>query len=328
MGRVRSFVVLQAVCSTLALGCAAFFGEAPPPAEPAPPPFSGERAFAHLERLVALGPRVAGTPGADRARGYVRSELEALGLIVHEDAFRWSPTPDAPSLALANLWGDIPGAEPGLFVVATPLDGPPGDTPGANEGGSGAALLLELARVLHDRPLAYTVRLLFLDAELLDDETAFLGSEHAHHGLSESGALGTLRLLIYLHQVGDRELEIRRDLHSDRALRNEFFAAARGSGHAATFTIAAPFDDVRLGHRVFADHRFRRVIALADLRYGGSEVPGVHWRTPSDDLAHCSAESLATVGTVVLAGLERAAERQLVVDRATRAAHPVEDGHP
>ena len=261
----------------------------------------------------------------------MRGELEALGLSVHEDSFSWSRTPEEPSLSMANLWAEVPGAEPGLFIVATPLDSAPGASgtiPGANEGGSGAALLLELGRALHEQPLAYPVRLLFLDAELFDDEAPFLGSEHAYHVLSDSGALETVRLLLYLHQVGDSELEIRRDLYSDRPLRDIFFAAARSKGHADSFPSTAPYDEMRLGQWVFVTHRFQRVVALADLRYGGSEVPGAHWRTAQDDLAHCSAQSLEAVGTVVLVGLEKAAQRQLVVDHAARAAHPVEDGHP
>jgi hypothetical protein len=308
-----------------ALGCT--LRSEPPLAEPGPAPFSGERAFAQLEKLVALGPRVAGTPGSVAAHALVRGELEALGLEVREEDFQWASGPDAPSLSLANLWAEIPGPEPGLFGVATPLDTAPGAGPGANEGGSGAAVLLELARTLRDRPLAYPVRLLFLDAELLDEEAAFLGSEHALLGLRESGALERLRLLLYLHQVGDRELEIRRDRLSDRKLRDALFAVARRSGFAKAFPSEAPFDEVRLGHVVFREHRFPNVVALADLRYGGSEIPGAHWRT-ADDLTQCSPESLAAIGTVVRAGLEAAAERQRTVDRVTGRAAPAEEGHP
>jgi hypothetical protein len=311
----------------LALGCA--FRSEPPPADlGGPAPFSGERAFAQLEKLVALGPRVAGTPASVAAHALVRSELEALDLEVHEDAFQWTSAPDAPPLWLANLWAEIPGTEPGLFVVATPFDTAPGAGAGANEGGSGAALLLELARTLRDRPLAYTVRLLFLDAELLDAEAAFLGSEHAHLVLSESGELGQVRLLLYLHQVADRELEVRRDRLSDRKLRDGFFAAARRRGLAKAFPSEAPYDEVRLGHVVFTEHRFPNVVALADLRYGGSEIPGAHWRTAEDDLAHCSAASLAAVGTVVRAGLEAVAAHQRTVDRITGAPAPAEAGQP
>lgn len=324
---MRSSALLLAVLFGLVSGCA-FRSEPPPGDLSGPEPFSGERAFAQLEKLVALGPRVAGTPASAAARALVRSELEALGLEVHEEAFEWTSAPEAEPLWLANLWAEIPGSEPGLFVLATPLDTAPGPGVGANEGGSGAALLLELGRTLRDRPLPYTVRLLFLDGEMLDGEAAFLGSEHAHLVLRESGELAQLRLMLYLHQVGDRELEIRRDRLSDRKLRDRFFIAARRIGLEEAFPFGAPFDEVRLGHVVFREHRFPHVVALADLRYGGSEIPGEHWRTAADDLAQCSAESLAAVGKVVLAGLEAVAAHRRTVDRITGAAAPAAEGHP
>jgi hypothetical protein len=330
-----SIVRLPVACVALAFGCA-FGAEPAADAGMGPDPFSGERAFAQLEKLVALGPRVAGTEASAAARALVRSELEALGLEVHEEAFSRPGGPGGPgepgkpgepALELANLWAEIPGKETGIFVVATPLDTAPGAGPGANEGGSGAALLLELARTLREQPLAYPVRLLFLDAELLDPKAPFLGSQHAHRALRESGALERLRLLLYLHQVADGELEIRRDRLSDRQLRDLFFAVAQKRGLAGAFPSAAPFDEVRLGHVVFARQRFPGVVALADLRYGGSEIPGTHWRT-EDGLAHCSAESLAAVGTLVRAGLAATAERQRTVDRMMLPALRTEESHP
>ncbi len=300
----------------LALACAT----APPPPPPAlgPPPFSGERAYEQLRKLTALGPRVGGTPAGAQARALVRAELEALGLEVNEEPFVYTPEPEGESYALANLWVEFPGPHVGLFVAATPFDTAPGSGTapvGANEGASGAAVLLELARTLRERPLTHSVRLYFLDGELLDPDAAFLGSEHAYLGLQEAGALPDLRLFLYLHQVGDADLEIRRDRLSDRRLREVFFDVAARGGFAEEFPSAAPYDAKRLGHGVLVAHDFRRVVALADLRYGGSEIPGEYWRTIDDDLAHCSPESLAAVGWVVRAGLETLSEQQANIDR-------------
>jgi hypothetical protein len=300
----------------LAFACAT--APPPPPPDPGPAPFSGALAFAQLEKLVALGPRVAGSPAGAEARALVRAELEALGLEVHEEPFVYTPEPDGAPHELGNLWVEVPGTYPGLYVVATPFDTAPGSGTapvGANEGASGAAVLLELARTLRDRPLAHTVRLYVLDAELLDPEAAFLGSEHAYLRLEETGALPDVRLLLYLHQVGDSELEIRRDRLSDRRLRGAFFDAAAGGGFAEEFPSAAPYDAKHLGHGVFVSHGFRRVVALSDLRHGGAEIPGEYWRTIDDDIAHSSPESLGAVGWVVRAGLERLSERQATIDR-------------
>ena len=76
---LRSIGILCALTALLGLACAK---PAPPPAPPAPDPsrFSGERAWEHLEKLVEIGPRVSGTPGAEEARSYIRAQLEALGL--------------------------------------------------------------------------------------------------------------------------------------------------------------------------------------------------------------------------------------------------------
>ena len=91
-------------------------------------------------------------------------------------------------------------------------------------------------------------------------------------------------------------------------------AAAR-QGHGAAFPSGAPFDASRLGHGVFVSHGYRRVVALADLRHGGDEIPGTFWRSVDDDLLHVSADSLAIVGRVVYAGLATLSERQATIDR-------------
>lgn len=313
---MKRIVGCALACALLQGGC---FG--PPPEPPPPPPsFSGERAFEHLRQLVAIGPRVAGTAPAAAARAYVRSQLEALGFRVSEEAFRFAQVPGAEELELVNLWVEQPGAVPGLFAVATPMDTHVGAGPGANEGGSGTAVLLELARLLHEAPLSYPVRLLFLDGELLDDDSPFLGSEQARLDLAEAGALAQLHALIYVHQVGDRDLEIRRDSNSDRVIRDRIFDVALREGFAKSFPRSGPYDRVQLGQTVFTASRFPRVVALADLRYGGPDVPGSLWRTPGDDLDACAPESLEAAGRVVYAGLRALAERQLEIDRARGAA--------
>jgi hypothetical protein len=104
--------------------------------------------------------------------------------------------------------------------------------------------------------------------------------------------------------------------------------AAQREGLAAAFPRNAPFDVMKLGQEVFVAHRFPRVVALADIRYGGPDAPGPLWRTPGDDLGACAPESLEAAGRVVLGGLRALAARQASVDAATGAAAAQEDGHP
>ena len=279
-----------------------------PGPSPAPRPagFVGSRAFDHVRALFAIGPRVAGTDAAAEARAYVREQLEALGLAVAVQEGRFQDT-DGNKRVLENLETVVPaGPSPvgsalrGEFVLAAPLDTAPSDPPllGANESASGAATLLEAARVLQDEPLPYPVRLLFLDGESLDPARS-IGSELALEHLE----VAPVRLLVYVHQVGDADLEIRRDLSSHRVFRDIFFRAALEMGHADAFPMEAGFDQVPAGHREFFKRGLRRVVALSDIRFGGPDPPGPLWRTAGDNLDHISQDSLETVGRVLLAGL-------------------------
>ena len=66
-----------------------------------PPVFDGAAALRHVERLVAIGPRPAGSQGATRARTYIVDELRKAGVAVRVDAFD-SATPHG-RLPMANI---------------------------------------------------------------------------------------------------------------------------------------------------------------------------------------------------------------------------------
>lgn len=281
--------------------------------------FDGERAFAHLVELAAIGPRTAGTPGGDAARAYVRRELEGMGYTVEEEPLPLAEVEGEETPALANLravgWGDSDD----VIVLAAPIDTPEAESfhfVGANEGASGAALLLELARVLRERPLPYTVWFTFMDGEHLGGR--YLGSRAFARQLANSGQLARLRLLVYFHQVADRDLAIARDARSHRGTRRIFFEAARRLGHADAFpegaTRAVPFS----GHLALERAGFRRVLLIMDDRYGGDEAPGVYHRTAEDTPERCAPESLAVVGRVTLEGLRDAAKLFETVDSRAR----------
>ena len=305
-----------------------------PPPPPPPVGFAGSRAFGHVSGLFAIGPRVAGTDGAAAARGYLREQLEAMGLAVTVQEGRFQDS-EGNEHVLENLQAVLPaGPSPvgsalvGEFVLAAPVDTVPSDPPllGANESASGAGTLLEAARILVDEPLPYPVRLLFLDGELLDPGRS-IGSELALEHLE----LPSVRLLVYVQQVGDADLEIRRDLSSHRVFRDIFFRAALELGHGDAFPMEGGFDQVPAGHREFFKRGLRRVVVLSDIRFGGPDPPGPLWRTAGDDLDHVSQESLETVGRVLLAGLRDTATRLERVDAHVAGvpfADPVEASGP
>ena len=128
--------------------------------------FSGERAFDDLRQLVAFGPRPPGSPALLRAREYISRQLSPAGAEIWDDTFvATTPLGDVP---MTNVIGVIRGDSPTVVVLAghyetARLDGV--RFVGANDGGSSAAFLLEMARVLARRRNKFTYWLVFFDGE-------------------------------------------------------------------------------------------------------------------------------------------------------------------
>lgn len=298
------------LASALAASCA--LGSCPAgSAAPALPAFDSGRAWTHLRQLVHIGPRPPGTKELEATRQYIAKELTAVGLTpVREDFTAHTPCGE---FQLANIYADFPAREPGaeLIVLATHFDtklGIPGFV-GANDGGSGTAAQLELARVIvagGARPLAY--RFLFLDGEEAtrpqwEGEDNCYGSRHHAATLAKSGTAARVRALVLLDMVGDRELRLWRESWSDRRLTELFRASAEkaGLGQYLSQRSEAIEDD----HQPFLALGIPS-IDLIDFEYGpGNSV----WHTSSDDLDHCSQESLGAIGKIVLAGLPEVEER-------------------
>jgi glutaminyl-peptide cyclotransferase len=262
--------------------------------------FDSGRAFEHVRQLVAIGPRPAGSPGSEAARRYISDQMKAVGVPVVEQRFE-GLTPIG-RVKMANLLGTIPGASPDRLIIGGHYD-----TKlfrqlrfvGANDGGSSAAMLLELARVLKDRRNAFTIELVFFDGE--EAVVEWTGTDHTYgsrHYVDAARTAGTLqgiRAMILVDMVGDRDLNIRRDSNSAAWLNEIVWAAARRLGHEDVFLDEAT--------TITDDHlSFTAVgvpaIDIIDLDYAA-------WHTADDTLDKVSARSLQTVGDVLLEALPK-----------------------
>jgi len=335
---LRSIGILCALTALAGLACAK---PAAPPVEPTPDPsrFSGERAWEHLENLVEIGPRQSGTRGAEEARSYIRAELEALDLELESLSFdleRDLADGGVEKLSYETLVTIMPGEFDDVVVLAAPYDSRHFESfthVGANNGASGAALLLEMARVLSVDPIPYTVWFAFLDGEAAPAEDkspdeGLLGSRALVGVIQELEALSRTRLMVYFNQVADRDLVIARDLRSDRVVRKAFQRAARELGYESTFPSDRPFSRPLGGHVAFRSVGFRRVMLVVDDRFGGDEAPGVYWQTEDDTLERCDPASLAIVGAVTNAGLRDVVALLQKVDRFSRKPVPAPDAKP
>jgi glutaminyl-peptide cyclotransferase len=279
-----------------------------PAAQPSAPSFTGSRALEDVRRLVAIGPRVAGSPGAERAREYIKTQLTSIGLNAEEQAFE-SRTPLGP-VKMINLRVQLPrpaADTAGRLVIAGHYD-----TKlfkefafvGANDGGSSAAFLIELARVLKGRRNALPIELLFLDGEEAvihwqeDDHT--YGSRHYVNAARMDGTLKDIRALILVDMIGDRDLRIKREANSTRWLTDAIWAAAKQLKKPQFVEEETPIED---DHIEFLEAGVQAV-DIIDLEYPA-------WHTKDDTLDKVSADSLQVVGDVLLAALP-AIESRLV----------------
>jgi hypothetical protein len=266
----------------------------------APPPrFDSGRAWEHLRRLVAIGPRPSGSAAIDETRKYIKEQLGAAGVTAVEQT--WEDQTPLDKVRMVNLVATIPGARKERIVIAGHYD-----TKlyrqfrfvGASDGGSSAAFLLEIARALKGRRNPMTIELLFLDGEearLPDwsgtDNT--YGSRHYVEAARRDGTLATLKAMLLVDMIGDRDLDIRRDTNSTPWLTNIIWDTAKQKD----------LDDYFIpdSTRIEDDH----------LPFLAAGIPSVDiidldyeaWHTAKDTLDACSARSLQVVGDVVLAAL-------------------------
>jgi hypothetical protein len=270
---------------------------------PGSPTFDGGRALQDVRRLVAVGPRVAGTAGGQQARDYIRTQLEAAGLTVAEQTFE--ATTPLGRVKMVNLRAALPAGNaantqpPGRLVIAGHYD-----TKlfrdfafvGANDGGSSAAMLIELARALTSRVNALPIEFLFLDGE--EAVVEWQGHDHTYgsryyvEAARKAGTLKDIRALVLVDMIGDRDLRIKRESQSTPWLTEAIWSAARRLERPEFVDATTPVED---DHLEFLAAGVPAVDVI-DLDYPA-------WHTREDTLDKVSAASLQAVGDVLLASL-------------------------
>jgi len=264
------------------------------------PKFDSNRAWGHLRRMLAIGPRPAGSPAIAETRKYITDQLAAIGLKTVEQA--WDDETPLGRVHMVNLIATIPGATRDRLAITGHYD-----TKlfrefrflGASDGGSSAAFLVELARVLKARRNRMTIELVFLDGEeaVIDwrgtDHT--YGSRHYVDVARRDGSLKSLKAMVLVDMIGDRDLGIRRDSYSTPWLTDIIW------GEAATMKLGRYFlqavTTVEDDHLPFLSAGVPSV-DIIDLDYDA-------WHTERDTLDAVSARSLQVVGDVLLAALPR-----------------------
>ncbi len=273
------------------------------------PAFSGGRAFEDLKHLVGYGPRPPGTKALADSRAWMENELKQAGCSVDEDSF--TATTPVGNISMVNLVAKAPGAKPGVLMLAGHYDtGRHTDFKfvGANDGGSSAAVLLELARVLCRRKNQLNIWLVFFDGEEAlvnwSETDSLYGSRHLAAKLAADGEIARIQAMILVDMVGDKHLVIEKDANSTSWLTDLVFRTAAKLGYGKQFPDekAAVSDD----HEPFVNDGVAAVDLLGNVGPPAAGSPfGKYWHTAEDTLDKCSPTSLTIVGRVVVATVEQ-----------------------
>src|SRR6266481_7159774 len=258
---------------------------------------SGEKALAHVQRLVDFGPRPSGSEEIEKSRHYIEDQLSRSGWQVKRQAF----TDDTPrgKVHFVNLIAQFPGqrnAAP-LFLLCSHYDTKTFDAikfVGANDAGSSTGLLLELARVIGQHPnLAEKIELVFFDGEEAYDhfsETDGLyGSRYFARQLQGSGAK-QFRGGILFDMVGNRSLKITLPADSPAEMARDVFASAEALKLRSHFTY--------LDREMIDDHSPLNAVGIPTIDVIDFDYPW--WHTAGDTIDKISAQSLQIVGSVAL----------------------------
>jgi glutaminyl-peptide cyclotransferase len=290
----------------LLVGLIAACRKAPPPRE-----FDGQVAFHYIETQVGFGPRLPGSEAHRRQAAWLDSLLRGRAdtLIVQS----WTHvTAKGDSLALTNFVARFkPAATKRLLFLAHWDSRPTTDSPvspdstkpvpGANDGGSGVAVLLGVADVLKRAPPSIGVDLLFVDGEDYGDFTktpddVLIGSRYyaAHQ------APGTQPLYAVLFDlVADKDLQIFEEGNSlvgAPEVVELVWDTAKDLGYAGTF-VATP------KHTLIDDHLELQKAGIRAIDVVDFDYPS--WHTKDDTIDKVSAASLQIVGDVAVALVRR-----------------------
>lgn len=253
-----------------------------------PATFDGQHAYTDVQTQVAFGSRVPGTEGHAKIQEWIRTELEAAGwqVEIQESEALGHPVQNIVAKRNAESPQIIIGAHYDTRMFADQDSDPAQHTnyvPGANDGASGVAVLLGLARSLPDDTAP--VWLVFFDTEdngNIEGWDWILGSRE----FVKSNPVQP-RAAIVVDMIGDADLNIYKERNSNPALTDAIWATAKGLGYESKFI-------PEYKHSMLDDHTPFLEAGIPAVDIIDFDYP--YWHTVQDTPDKVSAESLQAVG--------------------------------
>ncbi len=278
-----------------------------------PTQFDAAAAFKHLEAVCQIGPRYSGSQGMALQQEYLQKHFSNLGAGVFSQTFSIRHPNNGKQVMLKNLLVRWHPERKNRLLICCHYDtrpfpdrdpvNPRGAFIGANDGGSGVALLCELGKHMSTIQGKLGVDFVFFDAEefvfVHRRDPLFVGSTHFAKEYAKGNVRAKYRAGVLVDMVGDKDLQI---YYEGNSLKK----APRVTRHlwdiAARLEIKEFVRERR--HQIRDDHLPLNQIAkipVCDIIDFDFPVQGNgYWHTQKDTLENCSADSLGKVGSVVL----------------------------
>ena len=260
--------------------------------------FDASRALLDVQAQIDFGPRTPESDAHSAVIDYIKNNLESAGWKVELQASERMGHP------IVNIEASRGSGTPWVIIGAhydsrlyadrdsnTSLAELPG--PGANDGASGVAVLLELARVI-PRDLDKKISLVFFDAEdqgKIPGWDWILGSREFAESLSVFPDA-----VVVIDMIGDADLNVYREKSSDVALTDEIWQIAAELGYGQSIINEDK-------HSILDDHLPFIELGIPAIDIIDFDYP--YWHTSSDTLDKVSAKSLEIIGVTLLAWLKR-----------------------
>jgi len=254
--------------------------------------FDGERAYRDVIAQMEFGPRTPGSQAHQQTIDYIRQQLQEAnwlvdvqtekinGQTIKNVVARRSDIP--PQIILGAHYDSRLYSErdPDLLKQSEPV-------PGANDGASGVAVLLELGRVLPRN--SASIWLVFFDAE---DQGHIPGWDEWSLGARAFVQNFSLKpqAVIIVDMVGDRDLNIWQEKQSTNWLVNELWQTAAELGFSHVFIPETKYN-IEDDHVPFLEAGIPAV-DIIDIEYR-------YWHTTYDTADKISSRSLSIVGLVL-----------------------------
>jgi Zn-dependent M28 family amino/carboxypeptidase len=269
--------------------------------------FNQQKSFQHLKNQISFGPRIPYTEAHEKTVQYITKELDNSGWRTEIQEFT------AGSHQGKNVVGKYGYGEPWIILgahfdtrlisdrelnpekILTPV-------PGANDGASGVAVLLELANWLpgileenlhqnqeFEEGLVQQIWLVFFDLEDNGEIPGYdwiLGSTEFVNSLENTPSAAVI-----LDMIGDSNLKIYIESNSDYALSEEIWGYADELGYGEHFI-------PHVKYSIIDDHTpfLEKGIAAVDI----IDFEYAYWHTTQDTIDKVSPESLKVVGDTIL----------------------------